>query len=960
MFARDGKPHRDDVQWLADAAGLPATILQDLYSVPDWRAFYALVLRLPAFAFSREAVGKDLFERLLLSLGPPVGMAWTADHRPEPGPHVGNLDAIERGLARGWLWNPDRPNQPAEIEFIVGGQVVHTARASYLRSDVRADGRGSGFAGFETQLPYHLIGSELAIGARLSGAGWQLADSPKRLEMPPELRRWQMRRARVSGPLLSWLRRRLDRRTQGTELRFVLTIAPDTTEVALLRTLASVRAQWCSRWRLSCVVDPAASTKLFAMLRNLSDQDARLGSSIVAQNVDEDGWMEADDPHVMTLLVPIACGEDLEPDVVHRFLDAALTGAEIVYADEIGTLDVLLDAILPFRRAPYAAEMHVADRARTNLMGYAWPFAQTILTDWRRVARLADEFARAATDQASLIVHVPGLFRWRPGPGADGTLCLFQTTARSASADVEDVEARLHFKLSGEPTRHIVLNATGLVPRTDSIDGGRIAPSDARPRQRRLSLEAREIAEHIDSLALSIAFVVRIDGEDVALISATMTSLRQNRFPNWRLWSADSVHDDRAPSTYLLWIEAGEILDDHALYWFAARAAAMPEADIIYADQDVLQPDGTQIGAGAKPDWSPDLLESRDYIGSAAVFRLLSVGAHLDLCRSRYDLVLRLTDTELTRVEHVREVALHQPEGVERSGSPQREAREVKALQDRLTRTGRAGSVTPMPSTGPLTYAITVKRNSRPPISTVLALASRDRPIEDAARYATASAKLIEALSASAGLALIVVVDALNVDRPAVLPAGRNVRVIEYGDDLPNLAAMINFGAASASADLLLVLDGPYGLPDSGMLDPLVDQFAKEGVGVAGARLREGDRWRDAVTLAAGFPSIERSDRPGQDCARNVMAVLAPFMTTKALFESVGGYTEPVSSTYCHVDFCLKVRRTGKRVVLASDCRFDDWHAERLSAQPDIAGLRQLAERWPRALIGDPYSGSPP
>ena len=114
------------------------------------------------------------------------------------------------------------------------------------------------------------------------------------------------------------------------------------------------------------------------------------------------------------------------------------------------------------------------------------------------------------------------------------------------------------------------------------------------------------------------------------------------------------------------------------------------------------------------------------------------------------------------------------------------------------------------------------------------------------------------------------------------------------------------------------------------------------------------------MTLKAGYPMIWRRDGAEQPATRNLLAAAAPLMTTTALFESVGGYSESMSSVFCHVDYCFKIRSLGKRIVSAPGSGFVDWREKPSLSQPDIAALRELAERWPRFLMTDPYRSSEP
>lgn len=968
MFNRAGRPERDDLGWLVRVVPLPSVVLNELARAPDWRAFYAVLFRMPEFGFALAALGDPAnVSRLISALGPPLTMRWPDGWASEPGPLVGNFDEFDRGVARGWLWNPDEPNQPARVEFVVEGEVVHSAYPSCIRPDVEASGRGTGFAGFETQLPLHLIGSELVVGTRLAGSNRELADPLRRLELPPYLFRWQIRRQRVQGRFLGWLRRRLDVASSGWMLRFVLPLTvADANEFR--RTMAGIAAQWCSRWQLVCIARPETPDTLMKLLAEVCEAECRAKLLVNRNGGDDLAWFLSEAPATdCTIIAPITSGDDLEPDTVHRILQAAATGADFIYADEIVTLDGLLDAILPFRRSPFEREWRVAHPRNSNIVGIEATFARRLLADLRNCEQ--NTLFIKAGERASLIVHVLGLFRWRRAVDEDGRTRLRQIREnRIATTGMESSQAassHLRFSLQGDPPREIVLGSGGLAPMTSTVTPTAITVSAyaeyLRLRDETLRLQSAAISAHIELIRANVRFAVRISDGDPTAQASTYESLKRQLLPNWTIldetepkaWSPDS-------GTFLVWLQAGDLLHSLALYWLAARAAEQPSAILIYADHDEFAPGFGRTRPSLKPDWSPDLLESRDYIGAAFCVRLSSALPHLAMSFGSYDLLLRVTDDE-HRVEHVREVVLHRPTAPgETAALSAIQADEMEALKARLSRTRRTGTVAPT-SAGSRVFKISHELGVRPRISVILALASRDMPIDDRGAYGTASASIIAAFQAAPALETIVVVDALNRDRPALQPRS-GVVPLEYGLERPSLAAMINLGAEQASGEFLLILDGPYRPLASDDIFRLTRQFAKAHVGSVGARVlhRGAGVALDGMTLESGFP-MRRSSRIDDECdepIRNVAAVMSPLMTSRQLFRLVGGYAEEGLSGWCHLEYCFRCRQAGKMIVTVPECRFEDWRPSLPENQPDILPLRDMADRCPRFTSDDPYRTS--
>ena len=93
-----------------------------------------------------------------------------------------------------------------------------------------------------------------------------------------------------------------------------------------------------------------------------------------------------------------------------------------------------------------------------------------------------------------------------------------------------------------------------------------------------------------------------------------------------------------------------------ALLEFAVEATTHPKAAILYCDERRYDYATKTFSAFFKPDWSPDLILSTNYLGRLWFVRS-PVLAEIDFTLSslqagEYDLLLRLTDTERT-VHHI-------------------------------------------------------------------------------------------------------------------------------------------------------------------------------------------------------------------------------------------------------------------------------------------------------------------
>lgn len=77
---------------------------------------------------------------------------------------------------------------------------------------------------------------------------------------------------------------------------------------------------------------------------------------------------------------------------------------------------------------------------------------------------------------------------------------------------------------------------------------------------------------------------------------------------------------ERRPDPWLMSLQAGDLLNKHALTAYAA-ALASSDTRIAYADDDILLTSGRRTEPHFKPDWNSELFRHFDFLSGACVFR---------------------------------------------------------------------------------------------------------------------------------------------------------------------------------------------------------------------------------------------------------------------------------------------------------------------------------------------------
>jgi GT2 family glycosyltransferase len=511
--------------------------------------------------------------------------------------------------------------------------------------------------------------------------------------------------------------------------------------------------------------------------------------------------------------------------------------------------------------------------------------------------------------------------------------------------------------------------------------------------QNHLAAQIDEMREHIDTMILRPAFLVIIDARKSGHnLDVTIGSLRAQIYraagvvvlgrdrpddDNNRIQLAPAVSDETvqwidrldvcaplfANLDYLLFIEPGDRIVPSALYSFASAINRDPTSELIYSDELFPTSSGAPLPFH-KPAWSPDYLESFDYIGHSGVFSMARARRLSLPFTSVYDFTLRFTDSlGHDLVAHLDDLLFERaaPFARKMTGDD-----DVAAILGRLERTGRNGIVAPAPS-GINCYHARVRWERAPEISVVIPTAGYTKLIagRDIDLIVNITQQIVE--RSTYRTAEIVVVDNgdLNECQKNHL-AKLGCRSVTFEEQAFNIAKKLNLGASVAKGELLLLMNDDMEIVQEDWIERLCDHMAKPDVGVVGCKLLYPDRSTQHVGVIHyhGNPDHVRRGYPADDAGyfnstcgvRNYLAVTgACMLTRRALYQQLGGYALQLAVSYNDADFCLNVRAAGYRVVYTGDVALV--HMESLSRVPsaNLDEVRYYHERWTPKLPEDPF-----
>ena len=381
-----------------------------------------------------------------------------------------------------------------------------------------------------------------------------------------------------------------------------------------------------------------------------------------------------------------------------------------------------------------------------------------------------------------------------------------------------------------------------------------------------------------------------------------------------------------------------------------------------------------------KPDYSPELIHSQNYICHFTVIKKSIVD---DLGGFRegfdgsqdHDLILRAIEKS-AKVYHIPKVLYHwrkipgSTAAVYDSKSYAWEAGR-KAVEDSLKRSGTKGSVTFARFQG--SYRASNNIEGSPLISIIIPF--KDKP----ELLKTAINSIIEKSTYENFEILGINNNSEGKETHQLMEAlgskDKRIKFVEY--NIPfNYSDINNHAATLAQGDYLLLLNNDVEIISPGWLEALLEFAQMPDIGAVGGRLYYPDNRIQHAGLVIGMAGVAgpphylfHKDDVGyyarSHVIHNVSAVTgACLMVKKKLWQAVEGMdAENFGVAYNDVDFCLKLQKKGYRNVFTPYCEMYHYESQSRGYEDTPEKQERLAresnafrEKWNEYFEnGDPY-----
>jgi glycosyltransferase involved in cell wall biosynthesis len=530
--------------------------------------------------------------------------------------------------------------------------------------------------------------------------------------------------------------------------------------------------------------------------------------------------------------------------------------------------------------------------------------------------------------------------------------------------------------------------------------------------------DLKRICEQIAKFHYSplVSVLLPVYNSNLKWLRRAILSVQKQLYPHWELCIVDDASTDRkiwpflqrcarqdrriklmrrtenghisAASNDALRLTTGDFvaLLDHddelaptAFYFVALALNKNRDLQLLYSDEDKLEEHNRRSEPYFKSDWNPELFLAQNFVSHLSVYRTDLIhrigGFRIGFEGSQdYDLALRcIEQIRPEQIEHMPWVLYHWRAGDQSTASnptakPYAQEAARRAVQEHLKRTGVAGTVVPSHDAYLQTkYALP---NERPMVSIIIPTRDQASPLKKCV-YSIFEKTDYPAYE-------LIVLDNESQDSEALeflagLEKRDDVRV-ERIDDAFNYSRLNNRGVELSRGSFVALLNNDVEVLHADWLSEMVSRAMQPKVAMVGARLwyPNGTIQHGGVILGAGGIAGHahiglRRGEPGYfaraHLAQDISAVTtACALVRREVYLQVGGFDENLAVTFNDVDFCLRLREAGYRILWTPYAELI--HHESVSRGFDDSAPKQtrfLAEvdymksKWGEILQRDPF-----
>ena len=423
-------------------------------------------------------------------------------------------------------------------------------------------------------------------------------------------------------------------------------------------------------------------------------------------------------------------------------------------------------------------------------------------------------------------------------------------------------------------------------------------------------------------------------------------------------------------AAWIALLEPSDTLEPDALYSCVKLLERKPETDLCYTDEDQVAEDGkTYREPVFKSDFNIDLLRAVSYLGHLVLVRedvARKAGPWNPLYQAdaAYDYYLRACEAAAC-IGHLQRVVYHT-----REAKKQTRFDGAAILNAHYKRMGIPAVAEPSQTPG--IYHTVYQWKEKPLVSVNIPnkdhIDDLDTCVQSLLRkctYPNYEIVIIENNSTE---------ESTFAYYQKLQAQDQRVRVV-YWKDAFNYSKITNFGVSESKGEYILLLNNDTEVIAPAFMEEMLGYCMREDVGICGARLFYFDDTIQHAGVIVGLGGICGEGFQGFSkenggylnrifCPQDYSAVTAAcLMTKKSVFEEVGGMDPDFQVAYNDIDYCLKVRKTGRLVVYNPFAMLHHYEYKSRGTENTVEKLARyhrevdlFTTRWADLIsAGDPY-----
>jgi GT2 family glycosyltransferase len=432
---------------------------------------------------------------------------------------------------------------------------------------------------------------------------------------------------------------------------------------------------------------------------------------------------------------------------------------------------------------------------------------------------------------------------------------------------------------------------------------------------------------------------------------------------------------------YIAVLRPSDRLGKTALQRLRDAVAAAPDAPVIFGDEDQIDATGRRFAPWFKPDFGDDLFLCQNGFGRAVFFKKatlqgLTLPSAAGLDEGIYAAALEATMASGHDPLHCPGILVHV--GSDPAVSPKTRVLYLaggtrrQAVENFVA---RRASLAGAKVEGPDPHGFLRLRH---PLPEPLPLVSIVIPTRDRKDLLEACINSLDHATTYRNKEIIILDnDSAEPETKAYfasLAQRPDIRIVPASGPF-NYPRLINLGASLARGEFVMTLNNDIEAFEPDWLHELVSQASRPDVGLVGCLLLYPDRSVQHAGVIVGLSGVAghmyadaTPDDPGYagriHLTQDLSAVTgACQLMRRALFEKLGGLDERhLAVAYNDIDFCLRVREAGLRVIYTPHARLLHHHSASRGSDIRVDRLASftwereyMRTRWAHVIFDDPF-----